>query len=429
MSNQESLADDQKASTITIDEGSHQSMNKNMREIIRTESRGYDIDSPNNVPKRCGYLSWNDYFLAVAYLSAQRSKDPHPSKNSRDGACIVDTMGRIVGIGYDGFPRGCSDDCLPWASTASSSSASAEDDIKEEELAWLHTREPYLCNAEINAILNKCSSDVVGGRMFVPNFPSNECAKFIIQSGIQEIVFVKDDNADSDSSRASRILFELSGVKVTKIKPSIPSIKINFGTSASKPSKSNKKSIQNEDEMEKYLGLMQREASIDPFKFKVKKRADYLTWDEYFMGVAFLSAQRSKDPNTQVGACIVDANKCIIGIGYNGFPRGCSDEVLPWARSASCELHKKYPYVVHAEVNAILNKCSASIRGATIYVALFPCNECSKVIIQSGIREVVYLNDHYHDTDACKASRIMFKMAGVKIRQYQPEHQEIIIDF
>ena len=148
---------------------------KDIREIIRTESRGYDIDSPNNVPKRSDYLSWNDYFLAVAYLSAQRSKDPHPSNNSRDGACIVDTMGRIVGIGYDGFPRGCSDDCLPWAS------ASVAGDATEEELDWLHTREPYLCHAEINAILNKCSADVVGGRMFVPNFPCKPNLSVVLQ--------------------------------------------------------------------------------------------------------------------------------------------------------------------------------------------------------------------------------------------------------
>lgn len=220
---------------------------------------------------------------------------------------------------------------------------------------------------------------------------------------------------------------------MTKIKPSMPSIKLNFGTVASNNNTdaSLKNATRNEDEMEKYLGLLQREASIDPFQFKVKKRSDYLSWDEYFMGVAFLSAQRSKDPNTQVGACIVDSNKRIIGIGYNGFPRGCSDEVLPWARRAPSNdpLHTKYSYVVHAEVNAILNKCSASARGATLYVALFPCNECSKVIIQSEIKEVVYLDDKYHDSDECKASRIMFKMAGVKLRRYQPENEEIVIDF
>lgn len=156
-----------------------------IRDVILRESRGYDIASPNNIPKRSDYLSWDNYFMAVAYLSAQRSKDPHPSKNARDGACIVDKVGRIVGIGYDGFPRGCSDDCLPWASAAVSTASSTLDvvgespykehggkeEVTKEELAWLHTRDPFLCHAEINAILNKCSNDVVGGRMFVPNFP------------------------------------------------------------------------------------------------------------------------------------------------------------------------------------------------------------------------------------------------------------------
>ena len=247
-------------------------------------------------------------------------------------------------------------------------------------------------------------------------------------------MYVKDDNEDSDSSRASRILFEVAGVTMTKMNPTVPFINISFGkvppdNEHTESTNSTTDRRQNEDEMEKYLGLMLREANFNPFKANVKKRADYLSWDDYFMAVAFLSAMRSKDPNTQVGACIVDTEKSIIGIGYNGFPRGCSDEHLPWARSADCDLHKKYPYVVHAEVNAILNKCSANVRGATIYVALFPCNECSKVIIQSGIREVVYLNDIYHDTDACRASRIMFKMAGVKLRQYRPNCGDIFIDF
>jgi len=112
----------------------------------------------------------------------------------------------------------------------------------------------------------------------------------------------------------------------------------------------------------------------------------------------------------------------------NHLYRGCSDECLPWSRKAKSELHKKYCYVAHAEVNAILNKCSADVRGATIYVALFPCNECAKVIIQSKIREVVYLNDNYHDTDSCRASRIMFEMAGVKTRQFRPETRAIEVD-
>ena len=214
---------------------------------------------------------------------------------------------------------------------------------------------------------------------------------------------------------------------MTKIQPSVPSINISFGATSSEQSSNECK--ESEHEKEKFMGLLLREANYNPFESTTKKRSDYLSWDDYFMAISFLSAMRSKDPNTQVGACIVDSNKCIIGIGYNGFPRGCSDETLPWAREGDNELHKKYPYVVHAEVNAILNKCSANVRGATIYVALFPCNECSKVIIQSGIKEVVYLKDTYHDTDACRASRIMFRMSGVKLRQYQPECGDITIQF
>jgi dCMP deaminase len=138
------------------------------------------------------------------------------------------------------------------------------------------------------------------------------------------------------------------------------------------------------------------------------------------MAMAFLTAQRSKDPNTQVGACIVDSNKRIVGLGYNGFPMGCSDDDLPWARHADSELHKKYAYVVHAEVNAILNKGSADLRGSTLYVALFPCNECAKVIIQAGIQEVVYMSDQYHDTDNCRASRILLQMAKIRVRKHIP---------
>jgi dCMP deaminase len=143
--------------------------------------------------------------------------------------------------------------------------------------------------------------------------------------------------------------------------------------------------------------------------------------------MAFLTAQRSKDPNTQVGACIVDANKRIVGLGYNGFPMGCSDDDLPWARQADSELHKKYAYVVHAEVNAILNKGSADLRGSTLFVALFPCNECAKVIIQAGIQEVVYMADQYHDTDSCRASRILLEMARIRVRKHIPKEMSISI--
>ena len=158
----------------------------------------------------------------------------------------------------------------------------------------------------------------------------------------------------------------------------------------------------------------------------MKKRTDYISWDEYFMGVALLAAKRSKDPNTQVGACIVDENNVILTTGYNGFPIGCSDDEFPWDREGTVS---KYPYVVHAELNAILNASGKSLKGSRIYVALFPCNECAKAIIQAGIKEVVYLSDKYADTPSTQASKMMLKASGVKIRQYTPDDDTITLDF
>ena len=142
----------------------------------------------------------------------------------------------------------------------------------------------------------------------------------------------------------------------------------------------------------------------------------HISWEEYFMGVALLSAKRSKDPSTQVGACVVNEDKRIIGIGYNGFPTGCQDDDFPWGKSSDNELETKYPYVVHAEPNAILN-CTSSLKGATLYVTLFPCNECAKLIIQSGIKRVVYMSDKYRNTNSSIASRRMFDAANIEYIQ------------
>ena len=156
------------------------------------------------------------------------------------------------------------------------------------------------------------------------------------------------------------------------------------------------------------------------------KRADYINWDEYFMSVALLAAMRSKDPNTQVGACIVGEDNRIISTGYNGFPRGCSDDEFPWDREGE---ETKYPYVVHAELNAILNAGGRSLAGARVYVGLFPCNECAKAIIQAGIKEVVYLSDKYSTSPATVASKRMLASAGVQIRQLQPSIDELKISY
>ncbi|MBF0987155.1 MAG: dCMP deaminase family protein [Clostridiales bacterium] len=144
-----------------------------------------------------------------------------------------------------------------------------------------------------------------------------------------------------------------------------------------------------------------------------------LNWDEYFMSLAHLSAVRSKDPSTQVGAVIVDSNNRVVGLGYNGFPRGCDDNKFPWEREGEY-LDTKYAYVVHAELNAILN-ANKLIENCRLYVSLFPCNECSKAIIQSGIKEIIYESDKYKDLDQFKASKKMLEAAGVKLRQLDYE--------
>ncbi|MBQ1988843.1 MAG: dCMP deaminase family protein [Clostridia bacterium] len=157
------------------------------------------------------------------------------------------------------------------------------------------------------------------------------------------------------------------------------------------------------------------------------KREDYLSWDEYFMGIALLSSMRSKDPSTQVGACIVNADKRILSMGYNGMPRCCSDDDFPWDKNDN-PLDSKYLYVCHAELNAILNCAVGTVRGCTVYTTLFPCNECAKAIIQSGISEVVYMSDKYADSDSVMASKRMFDTAGVKYREYNSEGKNISLE-
>ena len=157
------------------------------------------------------------------------------------------------------------------------------------------------------------------------------------------------------------------------------------------------------------------------------KRDDYLSWDEYFMGIALLSAQRSKDSNTQVGACIVNQEHKIVSVGYNGMPTGCNDDDMPWEREGDF-LNTKYPFVCHAELNAILNRSAGSLQECSLYVTLFPCNECAKAIIQSGITELVYADDKYNGTPTNLASRRMLKSAGVKVTPYQKSGRRIQLE-
>lgn len=154
------------------------------------------------------------------------------------------------------------------------------------------------------------------------------------------------------------------------------------------------------------------------------KRKDYISWDEYFMGIALLTAMRSKDDSSQVGACIVSPENKILSLGYNGMPIGCSDDDMPWEREGD-ELETKYMYVCHAELNAILNSASHDLRGSRVYVTLFPCNECAKAIIQAGIKTLVYESDKYADSPNTKASKRMLNAAGVRYYQYNPTGRKI----
>lgn len=155
-----------------------------------------------------------------------------------------------------------------------------------------------------------------------------------------------------------------------------------------------------------------------------EKRTDYLSWDEYFMSVAYLASMRSKDPNTQVGACIVDSNNKILSMGYNGFPVGCSDDEFPWNRDGE-PYDSKYFYVTHSELNAILNYRGGSLEGAKLYVTLFPCNECAKACIQVGIKTIVYDSDKYSGTPSDLASKRMLDAAGVRYYKYSHTGREI----
>lgn len=157
------------------------------------------------------------------------------------------------------------------------------------------------------------------------------------------------------------------------------------------------------------------------------KREDYISWDQYFMGIALLSAQRSKDNHTQVGACIVDQDRKIQSVGYNGMPTGISDDIMPWDRDGGL-LDTKYAYVCHAELNAILNYNGFSLKGSSLYVTLFPCNECAKAIIQKGISEVIYLSDKYGSEDFTRAAKKMFDLAGVRYRKFNPSGREVTLN-
>lgn len=170
-------------------------------------------------------------------------------------------------------------------------------------------------------------------------------------------------------------------------------------------------------------------AMLMDFEAESVARKDFIDWDDYFMATAILAGRRSKDPVTQVGACIVNEDKKIVGIGYNGLPFGLSDYKFPWSKDPENPLRDKHTFVCHAEVNAILNKNCIDLKGCTLYVALFPCNECAKMVIQSRIKDIIYLSDKHKHKQKTMASKIMLDEAGIPYKQFVPKQRKIVIDF
>lgn len=296
---------------------------KNVTEIENGMANFSIIGEGCQERKSRSHVSWDDYFMAVAFLTAMRSKDPA----TQVGACIVNQDKKIVGIGYNGMPSGCKDDELPWAKESSDP---------------LYTKYMYVCHAELNAIMNKNSSDLKGCKIYVALFPCNECAKLVIQAGIREVIYFSDKHSHKPETIASKLLMDLSGVKYRKHNPSQQQIKLDFKTidkNWSTVSENGFKTITSPTEHCRDIN---------------KARLDYLAWGEYFMAMAFLSALRSKDPSTQVGACIVNKKNKIVGIGYNGMPLGCCDNLLPWGKTSTNRLQTKYMYVCHADRKSVV---------------------------------------------------------------------------
>ena len=280
--------------TTTTSNAFHGGKTKNPKTLLNMPS------GITKTSKRSDYLSWDEYFLAVAVLSSKRSKDP---SSGASGACIVDSENRIVGIGYNGFPRGCSDDIFPWTSSNA-----------EKDKNWLHTKHPYICHAVPNAILNKSSNNVNGCRIYVTIFPTSDCTKMIIQSRIQEVIILESDDVDDgkdeedEDRQASRILLQMAGVKFRYYKPHVDHVELDFVSSLSPDTTTNdgvsnvltpnKEGKEDESDNDKEARrLLLEEAGYDPTARGNninQKRDGYLNWQDYFMSMAFLTAQRSK---------------------------------------------------------------------------------------------------------------------------------------
>lgn len=390
----EDLSVTERNNRLSLDEmhsgSSHVKINNNSSSLTQMMSEISIV--PSKIDQ--SVIDWEEYFMSIAYLVSKRSKDP----STQVGSCIVNHKKRIVGQGYNGMPRGCSDDVFPWGKVGKD----------------LETKYFYVCHAEMNAIFNKNCADISDCTIYTILFPCNQCTKTIIQSGISEVVYMCDKNKGKVEGIAAMKMLEACKVQYRQLRPRWAGLIIDFEH-----------------------GLCEMMSQLDSFpqeeipKDTQKKRENVLPWEDYFLAISLLVAKRSKCPEQQLGACIVNEDKCIIGQGYNGMPQKCGAGAFPWSVNSEDALENKFLFECHAELNAILN-ANVQVKGCKMYTITYPCNECAKAIIQSGIREVVYLLDQvpeYEDKDRYLATKRMFDAAKVLYRKHTPKDKKLFVDF
>ncbi|XP_065173517.1 uncharacterized protein [Atheta coriaria] len=326
---------------------------------------------------RKGYISWDQHFMEVAESAARRSKDPV----TQVGACIVNSDMQIVGVGYNSMPY-------------------TADGRNDDKFTWQKkVKKGYVCHAELNAIVKKEPRSVNNCTIYVTLFPCNHCAQLIIQSGITKVIYLDDKHANKPDTICSKEMLDAAGIPYSHFKSQ--QIYDNINNFCNFKSFHLYILTQIELMSSEYLDHTATSIPIimSSHEPETGARKDCISWDEHFMEVAELAARRSKDLSTQVGACIVNSDMQIVGVGYR----------FTWGEGM---------YVCHAELNAIVKKEPRSVNNCTIYVTSFPCNKCTQLIIQSGITKVIYLHDNFGTV----SSKKMLDAANIPYNLFKNKH-------
>ena len=350
-------------------------------------------------------INHEDFIMSLACLTALRSPDP----STKVGACIVNENKRIVGLGFNDFPH-------RYFQKTNFNNDYKIENLKEKNLYFKNL---YMCHAAESAILNKNSSNLINCSLYTNILPCNECLKLIVQSGIKKIFFLKEKNGNDwlEANKASKVISILCGIECIKyqFKQNLDIIEFK---SRGKMLDFDSESLCNTQDLEKIQYYPHSLRQI----LNAENNINQLNERDYFMFTAQLASLRSKDPEKQIGACIVDTNGKIISIGYNGFPNNRT-EVFPWDEKEETKtVNSKKSYMCHAELNAIVNKYDADINECVLYQTLYPCINCARLIIQSGIKEIFYyeFDEKKKQSNEFMASKELFEIYGIKCEPFKP---------